>query len=332
MPVHDELGIRMKTYYEQIPKTKLMRRTPVAIRIDGKAFHTFTRGFQKPFDEVLIKSMQETMKYLCENIQGCKMGYCQSDEISLLITDYETINTAAWFDYQVQKMCSIAASMATLAFNRAFDEKVEQEYMSLEAEAMFPSYPDTGYIKEWDNIYKAHEKAFLKGAMFDARCFSIPKEEVCYQLARYLRDLHIETIEDFQHFESQEILEIVIRAVNGLGDAGVNYLFMLAGDPNRCKPDVHIHHCIRDACGHDISNEDCQTLFTDAVTILHTQHPNLTVRGLDGIIWRAYQIRAQRGNCYEKTQGELAQGTVLCVNWHKNNRDPLCENSDPLSV
>jgi len=120
----------------------------------------------------------------------------------------------------------------------------------------------------------------------------IPKEEVCYQLARYLRDLHIETIEDFQHFESQEILEIVIRAVNGLGDAGVNYLFMLAGDPNRCKPDVHIHHCIRDACGHDISNEDCQTLFTDAVTILHTQHPNLTVRGLDGIIWRAYQIRA----------------------------------------
>ena len=120
----------------------------------------------------------------------------------------------------------------------------------------------------------------------------IPKEEVCYQLARYLRDLHIETIEDFQHFESQEILEIVIRAVNGLGDAGVNYLFMLAGDPNRCKPDVHIHHCIRDACGHDISNEDCQTLFTDAVTILRVQHPNLTVRGLDGIIWRAYQIRA----------------------------------------
>ena len=62
MSVNDELGKRMKEYYEGIPKTKLMRRTPVAIRIDGKAFHTFTRGFQKPFDEVLIKSMQETMK------------------------------------------------------------------------------------------------------------------------------------------------------------------------------------------------------------------------------------------------------------------------------
>ena len=174
----DSLGDRMKQY-ENIPKNQLMRRQSVIIRIDGKAFHTFTRGFQRPFDNILIKSMQETMKYLCENIQGCKMGYCQSDEISLLLTDYENINTAAWFDYQVQKMCSIAASMATLAFNRAFDEKVEQEYMSLEAEAMFPSYPDTGYIKEWENIYKAHEKAFLKGAMFDARCFSIPKEEVC---------------------------------------------------------------------------------------------------------------------------------------------------------
>lgn len=118
----------------------------------------------------------------------------------------------------------------------------------------------------------------------------IPKEEVCYQLARYLRDLHIETIEDFQNFESQEILEIVVRAVNGLGDAGVNYLFMLAGDPDRCKPDVHIHHCIRDACGYDISNEECQKLFSDAVALLGNKYPKLTVRGLDGVIWRAYQI------------------------------------------
>ena len=175
----DSLGDRMKSHYENIPKTRLTRREPVIIRIDGKAFHTFTRGFQRPFDNILIESMQETMKYLCENIQGCKLGYCQSDEISLLITDYETINTAAWFDYQVQKMCSIAASMATLAFNRAFDEKIEQEYMSLEAESMFPSYPNTDYIKEWDNAYKAHEKASFKGAMFDARVFSIPKDEVC---------------------------------------------------------------------------------------------------------------------------------------------------------
>ena len=103
MPVHDNLGCRMKEFYEQIPKTKLMRRCPVVIRIDGKAFHTFTRGFQKPFDEVLIKSMQETMKYLCENIQGCVLGYAQSDEVTLILVDYKKLTSAAWFDYEIQK-------------------------------------------------------------------------------------------------------------------------------------------------------------------------------------------------------------------------------------
>ena len=122
MPVRDDLGTRMKEYYENVYRFGLTRRTPVAIRIDGKAFHTFTRGFQKPFDNVLVKSMQETMKYLCENIQGCKLGYTQSDEITLILTDYDTLTTDAWFGYELQKMCSIAASMATMAFNKAFNK------------------------------------------------------------------------------------------------------------------------------------------------------------------------------------------------------------------
>ena len=99
MKVNNELGKRMKEYYENIPKTKLMRRTTVAIRLDGKNFHTFTRGFQKPFDKVLIKSMQETMKYLCENIQNCVLGYTESDEITLILVDYKNLNSSAWFDY-----------------------------------------------------------------------------------------------------------------------------------------------------------------------------------------------------------------------------------------
>lgn len=115
------------------------------------------------------------------------------------------------------------------------------------------------------------------------------KSKACLQLAKYLHYLHIETIEDFRAFESIELLEIVIRAVEGIGDAGTNYLFMLAGDPGRCKPDTHIHHCIRDACGEDISNEDCQVLFTEAVGVLKAEHPTLTVAMLDGIIWNKYQ-------------------------------------------
>ena len=114
------------------------------------------------------------------------------------------------------------------------------------------------------------------------------KSEVCYKLATYLKALHIETIEDFQSFEPQELLEIVIRSVKGIGDAGANYLFMLAGDPNRCKPDVHIHRSIKDAYGHDVSNDDCQLVFSQAVDLLKHKYPKLTVRLLDNIIWKLY--------------------------------------------
>lgn len=177
MPVNDELGTRMKTYYEQVPKYRLMRRTPVAIRIDGKAFHTFTRGFQKPFDEVLGNAMVRTMQYLCQNIQGCVFGYTQSDEITLLLIDYQTFETSAWFDYEVQKLCSISASMATMAFNRYFANEVEQWHFD---HIDFPKEFGCDAIDPNDEkLDYAYLKALASGAMFDARCFNIPKEEAC---------------------------------------------------------------------------------------------------------------------------------------------------------
>ena len=168
MPVNDELGKRMKEFYEARARTYLPRRTPVAIRIDGKAFHTFTRGFQKPFDEVLGNSMVRTMEYLCKNIQGCVFGYTQSDEITLLLIDYKQLNSEAWFDYQTQKMCSIAASMATMAFNKYFQEEVQKHIDNTE-----PIFITDEEIRLIDTYSRAVEK----GAMFDARVFSIPKEE-----------------------------------------------------------------------------------------------------------------------------------------------------------
>ena len=176
MPVRDDLGVRMKEFYEQIPKTKLMRRTPVAIRIDGRAFHTFTRGFQKPFDEFLIRSMQETMKYLCENIQGAKFGYTQSDEITIILTDYDTLETSAWFDYEVQKLCSIAASIATMAFNKYFTKNVENFVQDCATDYETQGLYGEGTVEY--ELCKTYQKALDKGAMFDARCFNIPKEEV----------------------------------------------------------------------------------------------------------------------------------------------------------
>lgn len=117
---------------------------------------------------------------------------------------------------------------------------------------------------------------------------SIPKEETVFQMATYLKLIHVETIEDFAAFESPKLMEAVLRAVDGISDAGANYMFMLAGDTNRVKPDVHIHHCIRDACGEDVNNTECQTIYSEAVTILHGKHPDLTVAGLDLIVWQHY--------------------------------------------
>lgn len=176
MAINDALGTRMKEYYEAVPKTKLMRRTPVAIRIDGKSFHTFTRGFQKPFDAVLMDAMQKTMRYLCENIQGCVFGYTQSDEITLVLIDYQTLTTDAWFGYEVQKLCSVSASMATMAFNQFFRFSIWYADFawknSLTPQSMEMQIAHKEYISKMT-------MAADKGAMFDARCFNIPKEEVC---------------------------------------------------------------------------------------------------------------------------------------------------------
>jgi tRNA(His) 5'-end guanylyltransferase len=171
MPINDALGDRMKEY-ESRNQYFLQRRTPVIIRVDGKAFHTFTRGFQKPFDEVLGNAMVRTMEYLCQNISGCIFGYVQSDEITLILQDYRKLNTDAWFGYRTDKICSIAASMATMAFNKYFYLEALKWYDKTIAENIFQE-------QESVKLMKTYQNAAEKGAMFDARCFNIPKEEVC---------------------------------------------------------------------------------------------------------------------------------------------------------
>lgn len=138
----DSLGDRMKSFYEDRTRTYLTRRNNILIRIDGKAFHTYTRGLNKPYDQGLLDDMNETTKYLCENIQGAKMGYVQSDEISIWLTDYDNNDTSAWFDYNLQKMCSISASLATAKFNDLRRSRFEDQrggFMKPPALAMFDS-------------------------------------------------------------------------------------------------------------------------------------------------------------------------------------------------
>lgn len=148
----DGLGDRMKRNYEKPSRSFLTRRTPVILRLDGKAFHTFTRQFEKPFDMEYKKLMIHTTMHLCNRIQGAKFAYTQSDEISILLTDFDTHTTEAWFNYNIQKMCSVAASMASAIMNVKYIEKY--------------GHPNTGELP-----------------VFDCRAFNIPEDEV----ANYFR-------------------------------------------------------------------------------------------------------------------------------------------------
>lgn len=154
----DALGDRMKKNYENRYRIYLTRRTPVIIRVDGNAFHTFTKGLDTPFDSDFMWIMQQTCLNLCENIQGCVGGYVQSDEISLLLIDYQNLNTDAWFDYNLQKITSITAARATMVFNDMID-----------------NYIIPRNAGDYQDLWRRKRNS----AMFDSRAFNIPKEEVC---------------------------------------------------------------------------------------------------------------------------------------------------------
>jgi len=168
--MRDELGDRMKRNYENRTRILLPRRTYTLIRVDGKAFHTYTRGCERPFDAGLIEDMNSTAEYLCKNIQGAKIGFVQSDEISILMTDFDKLDTDAWFDGNIQKIVSVASSMATAKFNQLrmlrysrnrFTEDGENR-LSLETAVQFDNW--------------LLELAKLKLAEFDARTYTIPSK------------------------------------------------------------------------------------------------------------------------------------------------------------
>lgn len=154
-----KLDERMKQY-EYVTRNYLTCRMPVIIRLDGKAFHTFTKGMNKPFDNILVDTMQDTMLELCKNISGCKFGYTQSDEISLLLLDTDTTETQPWFGNNLSKLLSVTASMATLYFNKYFQANLSEKVL---LDEKFNSLP---YESKIDT------------ALFDCRAFNIPIEEV----------------------------------------------------------------------------------------------------------------------------------------------------------
>ncbi len=177
-PKKDSIGDRMKTY-EVVSKNYLIRRVPCIIRLDGKSFHTFTRGLDKPFDEIFMKLMQDTMLDLCNEIQGCVLGYTQSDEITLVLIDYQNRDTCAWFDNQVQKMVSVSASLATLYFNKELSNMLRDLEDDIQA-AEYSLLQAHMYEKNLKLYNKWGNKEYR--AVFDSRVFNIPQYEVCNNL------------------------------------------------------------------------------------------------------------------------------------------------------
>jgi tRNA(His) 5'-end guanylyltransferase len=99
--------------YEAVWKTRLVPRLPMIVRADGKAFHTLTREMRRPFDEDFVEHMLAVAVALCREIDGAQVAYVQSDEISLLVRDDQTLGTQPWFDKELDKVVSITAGTAS---------------------------------------------------------------------------------------------------------------------------------------------------------------------------------------------------------------------------
>lgn len=163
------LGDRMKKNYENRYRQKLIRRIPVIMRLDGKSFTTLTHHCVKPFDEFFSYCMTQTAIRVCQGLQEAKYAYIQSDEISILLTDFETHNREAWFDYNIQKMCSIASGIASAYFTTLwFGNKT---ILWTKNKAL------RGLIKDEETLQKYLNSIVV--SVFDCRVFNIPKEEVC---------------------------------------------------------------------------------------------------------------------------------------------------------
>lgn len=153
----DNLGDRIKRY-ESVSKPLLTRRSPVMVRVDGKAFHTFTKGFKKPFDDDVIGAMVYATKMTAQHMQGFELAYTQSDEATFMLWDFRSIESGAWFDYEVNKLVSITASYFTYYFNQKWQEVYRNKYAHT---------PDD----KW-NAEKARRMA-----IFDARAFNVPYDD-----------------------------------------------------------------------------------------------------------------------------------------------------------
>lgn len=203
---YSEFDKRMKRY-EEVTDIKLTRRTPVIMRLDGNSFHVFTRGMQKPFDDIFIKTMQDTMVALCKEIPGCVFGYTQSDEITLILCDYQTLDSEAWFDYRITKLCSIGASKCARLFNKFYRDNIAD-------------------MCEDETDFKKYAKK-IDSADFDCRVFNVPKDDVTNNVLWRQKDATKNSIQSLAQslFSQKELHKVSTKQLQDkmFTEKGVNW-------------------------------------------------------------------------------------------------------------
>lgn len=168
--VSDSLGDRMKDNYENRNRHHLLPRVPVVVRVDGRAFHTYTKGLERPYSKMLKIRMIHSCQAVMRESSGCVAAYTQSDEASFLFIDYQTLTTQPWFGYDQSKIESITASIFTAEFNKSL---IVQSQL----------------------------------AHFDARAFNIPREEVCNYFLWRMKDWERNSLQMYAraHFSHKEL-------------------------------------------------------------------------------------------------------------------------------
>ena len=165
------MGDRMKNY-EAVNRHFLIPKLHTVLRLDGRAFHTYTKKFKRPFDDVLINAMDETAKYLCSKIQGAKFAYVQSDEITIYLSDNDELETQMWYGGNIQKMVSVSAAIATAKFNHIMIlQNIED---SIKHVNKWNSDPVGRELKlRMEGAIAVHVRK-MEMAEFDSRVFQLP--------------------------------------------------------------------------------------------------------------------------------------------------------------
>lgn len=226
----DSLGDRQKQY-EISSETFLVPKMPIVIRIDGKAFHTYTKGMVKPFDELLGTAMKRTMQALCKDIHTCVFGYTQSDEITLILRLPDRIKSQAYMNRRVQKITSLSASKATKYFNKFFIE----EFRKLEDEQRKNTVEIVKIIGKYgadsDEAIKARAKANLVDdklmsnysrklgeAEFDSRAFNVPEWDCINNIIWRQQDAIRNSVEmvGHVHFSANQLHKVNVEGIKSM--------------------------------------------------------------------------------------------------------------------